>query len=403
MPPPAPPAMPPAAAVDLRCERGRLRDCRSGAACSDFVFKGVSWFGMEEKYAMLQGLEKRPMAALLDFVSAHGFNSLRIPLAVTSVHDNPITSQFGGLIGQLNPALHERHYLDVLDVLIDEAARRGLLVLLDMHRLSAGDRNNPLWHDHHVSEERLLGAWSVLAQRYCARAWNVVGADIMNEPWAAAWGHGSHDEDWAAAAERIGGAVSQACPRWLILVEGVSHTDSAGEPAAGAGQSPLGHNWAANVEGVRTRPLRLTPDQSKLVLSPHIYGPSVAPQPYFDDADFPHNMEPIWDAFFGFVASSGAGCIAVGEWGGWMSGTDATWQKAFSAYLSRRQLSHFYWALNPTSRDTGGLVLADWTTPSATKLIMLDAMPATPAMTTGTEPTHSQSHVNGKHAHHRTL
>lgn len=112
--------------------------------------------------------------------------------------------------------------------------------------------------------------------------------------------------------------------------------------------------------------------------APAVYGPSVAPQSYFDAADFPRNMEAIWDAHFGFVPATKAGCVVVGEWGGWNLGNDAVWQRAFSAYLSHRQISHFYWALNPTSRDTGGLVLADWFTPSSLKLTMLSSMPATP-------------------------
>ena len=407
LPPPAPPAPPPAPPIDLRCERGRLVDCRGGGACGDFVLRGVSWFGMEEKYAMLQGLEKVRMASLLDLVAGHGFNAVRIPLAVTSVLADPLTSQFGGMIGQINPGLHERHYLQVLDVLVREASKRGLLVLLDMHRLSAGDRNNPLWHDAAVGEEQLLGAWQILASRYCESAWNVVGADIFNEPWAASWGHGPPGEDWAAAAERVGSRVSHACARWLILIEGVSHTDSHDEPAAGATQSPLGHNWAANLEGMRDRPIKLTPERGKLVLSPHVYGPSVAPQPYFDEPDFPRNLEAIWDTFFGFVASSGSGCLVIGEWGGWMSGSDALWQKAFSAYLTHRRISHFYWALNPTSRDTGGLVLADWSSPSTNKLTMLDAMPATPVLPgssalVGGELAHVHAGGGGKHPHDAT-
>ena len=146
--------------------------------------------------------------------------------------------------------------------------------------------------------------------------------------------------------------MGHACPRWLLFVEGVSHTTASGAPAAGPKQSDYGHNWASNLEGVRARPLTLPADAAgKLVYSPHIYGPSVAPQPYFDAPEFPHNMEAIWDAHFGFIAAERRGCVAVGEWGGWNMANDAVWQRAFSAYLSRRQISHFYWALNPTSRN----------------------------------------------------
>ena len=397
-PPPAPPAPPPAEPLDMRCESGRLVDCRGGS-CRDFVLKGVSWFGMEEKYHVLQGLERVPMKELLDFVAGHGFNAIRVPLSVTGVLDDPVSSQFGGMLGQQNPAMHEIRYLKVLDKLIHEASARSLGVLLDMHRLSAGDRNNPLWHDASVGEEKLLAAWHVLARRYCG-AWNVIGADIFNEPWAASWGHGPAHEDWAKAAERIGAAVSHACPRWLLFVEGVSHTTSSGEPAAGPGQSEFGHNWASNLEGVRSRPLRLT-DPSKLVYSPHIYGPSVAPQAYFEAADFPANMPAIWEAHFGFVSSRQLGCVVVGEWGGWFSGTDATWQKAFAAWLSKRQMGTFYWALNPTSRDTGGLVLADWRSPSSLKLAMLGAMPVTTLISVASAAAESQHdhEYHSKHVH----
>lgn len=326
---------------------------------------------------MLQGLEVVSMHRLLDMLAHRGFNSLRVPLSATSVLSDPRPSQFGGMVGQVNPSLDSLKYLHVLDMLVVQAAQRGLLILLDMHRLSAGDRNNPLWHNAAVSEERLVDAWHVLAHRYCAASWNVIGADIFNEPWAAAWGHGGVQVDWAAASERIGSNVSRSCPRWLIFVEGVSHTTASGEAAAGPQQSVHGHNWASNLEGWRHRPLVL-PDKQKLILSPHIYGPSVAPQEYFGAADFPANMPEIWEAHFGFVASTGAGCLVIGEWGGWFLGNDAVWQRAFSAYLTKRKISSFYWALNPTSRDTGGLVLADWVTPHSQKLAMLSPMPGTP-------------------------
>lgn len=296
LPPPLPPAPPPSPPIDLQCHKGRLLDCTHAApgqhhACAEFVFKGVSWYGMEEKYALLQGLERVPMHELLDLVASNGFNALRIPLSVECVLHDCVANQFGGAVGQTNPAVHQLRYSQLLSLLIREATRRHLLVLLDMHRLSAGDRNNPLWHDGAISEAELIRAWEKLAHAHCA-SHGVVGADLFNEPWAAAWGHGADDQDWAAAAERIGSAVSRACPRWLLFVEGVSHTTASGEAGA-KGQSAYGHNWASNLEGLHKRPLGGLPEPSKLVLSPHIYGPSVAPQPYFEDKDFPANMEPI--------------------------------------------------------------------------------------------------------------
>ena len=62
------------------------------------------------------------------------------------------TRRFGGAVSDRNPDVHDLRSLQLLELLIAEAAARSLLVLLDMHRLSAGDLNNPLWYDAKVPE-----------------------------------------------------------------------------------------------------------------------------------------------------------------------------------------------------------------------------------------------------------
>jgi hypothetical protein len=171
-PPPATPSPPPAAALDFISQEGRLLECLH--TCREFVIKGVSWYGLEEKYALLQGLELQPMAFLLDFVASNDFNALRIPLAASSVLSDPLASMFGGGVSDHNPAVHNMRSLDLLDLLVREAASRRLLVLLDMHRLSAGDRNNPLWYDARVPESDLIAAWQKLSNQFCG-SWNVIG------------------------------------------------------------------------------------------------------------------------------------------------------------------------------------------------------------------------------------
>ena len=57
---------------------------------------------------------------------------------------------------------------------------------------------------------------------------------------------------------------------------------------------------ARNLAGVARAPVRLA-DQTRLVYSPHVYGPGVYEQPYFCDAHFPANMGAIWDRHFGAV------------------------------------------------------------------------------------------------------
>ena len=52
----------------------------------------------------------------------------------------------------------------------------------------------------------------------------------------------------------------------------------------------MGIWWGSNLVGARVAPVRLS-DQTKLVYSPHVYGPSVYQQAYFNDLRFPSNSE----------------------------------------------------------------------------------------------------------------
>eukprot|EP00966_Prymnesium_polylepis_P053879 1245320-Prymnesium_polylepis.2 len=56
IPPPAPPRPPPMAPPNFVSRNGRLLECQH--ECREFIIKGISWYGLEEKYALLQGLEQ---------------------------------------------------------------------------------------------------------------------------------------------------------------------------------------------------------------------------------------------------------------------------------------------------------------------------------------------------------
>ena len=77
----------------------------------------------------------------------------------------------------------------------------------------------------------------------------------------------------------------------------------------------------------------------------------------------------------------------TGEWGG--SGLDvpgkpdATWNSAFVPYIQQLGATDtFFWALNPTSVDTGGILNADWATPVQLKLNLLATLQPSPAKVT---------------------
>ena len=63
--------------------------------------------------------------------------------------------------------------------------------------------------------------------------------------------------------------------------------------------------------------------------------------------------------------------------GGFYTGKDKEWQDWAIDFMAARGIGVFYFALQPTSDDTGGLLKADWTTPESEKLALLAKLPTT--------------------------
>merc|ERR1719506_1520402 len=173
------------------------------------------------------------------------------------------------------------------------------------------------------------------------------------------------ESDWGQAAGRLGNHVLSACPRWLVMVEGVGYSPG----APGMDNGGAGIWWGENLAGARQQPVQLS-NPSKLVYTPHTYGPSVYEQKYFQDELFPANMPAIWDKRFAFLIEQGSP-VVMGEMGGFYLEKDKVWQDWAFDYLREKGIGVFYFALNPGSKDTGGLLKEDWVTPEAEKLAML--------------------------------
>lgn len=140
---------------------------------------------------------------------------------------------------------------------------------------------------------------------------------LLSEPYALRWA------SWARAAERLGNHVLSKCPRWLVFVEGTGNE----EPAE------AGMEWGENLLGVLSRPIQLSND-SKLVYSPHVYGPSLfqanhLPEPeYMGEVSFPSSCREVWHRHFGFVKQKTGRPIVLSETGGkYDSSRDVAWQK----------------------------------------------------------------------------
>jgi aryl-phospho-beta-D-glucosidase BglC (GH1 family) len=222
------------------------------------VLKGVNWYGFETAQGVVHGLYAQPISTFMGILQSNGFNAVRIPLDLDlALHDRKhgyIKPDPGVAASEdcfeaavqheerMEPGADEETLrqraalragdcagpsplmknssLEVLDVLIDDFAARGVLVLLDLHCLStAGTNASPLWFDASHPVADTLKGWTTLAARFGSK-WNVIGADIFNEPFAGTWAEGKPtDMDAfavaAAAAIRAGGA-----PQWLVFVEG---------------------------------------------------------------------------------------------------------------------------------------------------------------------------------------
>ncbi len=314
------------------------------------LLQGVNWFGMETETHAPHGLWKRDYKDMLLQIKNLGYNLIRLPYSVEALR-SPEVSGIDFSIGS-NRELENKTSIEIMDAIVEEAQRQGLLILLDSHRLN--DKRIPeLWYGDGYSEADWINTWLQLAQRYKNQT-NVIGADLKNEPHGkASWGTDDLATDWRLAAERAGNAIGNINPDWLIVVEGVENNVP--------GQKLANHWQGGNLEGVLHYPVRLS-QRNKLVYSPHEYGPGVYDQPYFSDKNFPQNLLHRWQIGFHYISSQNRAPIFVGEFGGRLthSKIEAIWLQKFVKYIKEKNLSFAVWSWNPNSEDTGGILLDDW-------------------------------------------
>jgi len=326
------------------------------------LLKGVNWFGIETELHAPYGLQSRDYKDMLAQIKSLGYNMIRLPYSVQSLR----SSNMGGVNFQLgsNQELLNKSPLQVMDAVIQEADRQGLLILLDSHRLN--DQRIPeLWYEDGFTEADWIDTWKMLADRYKNQS-NVIGADLKNEPHGrASWGTNDQGTDWRLAAERAGNAILAVNPNWLIVVEGVEENVP--------GQKLARHWMGGNLEGVERFPVRLS-RPNKLVYSPHEYGPGVFNQTWFSEPSFPNNLPSRWETGFNYIVSKGIAPVFVGEFGGRQvdnTSKEGIWQRQFVNYIRQNNLNFAYWSWNPNSSDTGGILQDDWRTVHADKQELL--------------------------------
>ena len=355
---------------------------------------GINWFGMETDNMTFHGLwSSNPWRNQIDTMARLGYNTLRIPYSNDALKPN---ARATGINDYVNPDLVGLSPLEILDKVIEYAGSKGMRVILDRHRpTSAGQ--SALWYTPTVPESTWINDWKMLARRYAGNP-TVIGADLHNEPHAegtnpnatgACWGCGDPARDWRLAAERIGNAILEVQPNWLIFVEGVSCPSGGlsniwdGDPS---NDESCGW-WGGNLSKAGEFPVRLNVP-NRLVYSPHEYATSVYHQDWFDDPNYPENMPAIWDGFWGYLYKQNIAPIMMGEFGTTLQNDiDRVWLERLMAYTGTgvNGMSFTYWSWNPNSGDTGGIALDDWTNINTAKQAILQPYliaPVPPGSTT---------------------
>lgn len=314
--------------------------------------KGLNWFGLENQDLKLHGLWiGEPISFFLDKIKSLGFNALRIPVVKET-----LDSKSKGSDGYNTPQ-------DELEDLLNLSAQRDIFVVLDLHKCSKDDKmfDKPAPGKGPCEKTLPVNLWIEQLKKLAVISLehkNVIAIDLFNEPWGLTW------NEWKNLSEQAAKAILEINPNVLLFVEGVSDL--------GAAPDNIPSFWGENLHQALTDLPNIP--HNRLVFSPHIYGPSVSNQPYFEAQEFPSNMAAIWDYHWGYLLNTQY-AVTIGEWGGKYVDKDKIWGDTFVDYLVNKNVkSFFYWSLNPNSGDTGGLLEDDWRTVNPSKLALIKSL-----------------------------
>lgn len=363
----------------------------------------------------------RLLPSIMDFLKNMDINALRIPVSLDMVlTTNQMIRNLScdaaneelcpnGSEGALRP-----YALDVLETVIKEASYRGMLVVLDMHALTVksgmGTINPEVWYDEKYNEQQLIDGWNYLLSRFKSYT-NIMGIELMNGLHGfAGWGLGETamgewdtlrdlpvQHDWFAAIHRIiaGIADENADYDGLFFIQGVE-----GKPGVGLIDGSIYDDfglrekdweywWGSNFEGVYKHRVDLGQIQQswakRIVYSTQVYAPSLDskedPMTYFPPAvaNFPGNMEEVWDAQIKKLKLWGLGAaVVVGAWGGSGDAWDEDWHHMFVKWMVTNCVTNnFYWELSSTA-NTGGIMAASGTSFDALKLEAMNSVQIKP-------------------------
>lgn len=353
-----------AGAAGYYAQGGKIHDANG----QQIQIRGISHFGFNSMILQPQFLWSMGWKQQIAQMKSLGFNAIRLPFVPDTLYDKTPVDVLSYVDANLNPELVGKTPLQALDLWMAEADRQGMYVLLDFHSVSKV-RQYPTWflsnsadfnliyNKQAYTKDNWLRDLAFVARRY-AHLRHFFGIDVYNEPngivrWSAGDPNATNPiYHWKAAAEQASAAVLAANPNLLVFVQGINGNFD------GVEKSNIPMNWGEDFQPQAYQPLDIP--ASKLVLSPHTYGPDVYVKSSFSSPNYPANLAAHWETLFGqfFPAHP----VVIGEWGGrYGNGTggqqDVLWQNAFVDYLRGKGMRDgFYWCYTPNSGDTGGIL-----------------------------------------------
>ena len=380
-PPSAPEPTPPPPADDdwLHTDGSTIRD-RFG---NTVRLTGINWFGFETDVNGFYNFDKVNWRFALETMTDLGFNLLRIPLSATLVNEwrggaDPAVNHING---EVNWDIDGVTSLVFLDLVIDYCKSLGMKIMFDIHGI-ARSQNEATWLSG-TSAGALQNAWRWLAARYKNED-TIIAADLFNEPHGTAFGNssagakwdGSSDaHNWRKAAQDTAAIILAENPNWLIMVEGIECYPKPGYTYASTDKYTYDYNWwGGNLRGVVDYPVNLGSYQNKLVYSPHDYGPDIYQQEWFKNGfDLAKLTEQCWDPNWFYIVRQNTAPVLIGEWGGKLANADnKKWLQLLAQFITQQNLHHTFWAFNPNSGDTGGIMLDDWNTVDQAKYAIVE-------------------------------
>jgi endoglucanase len=296
-------------------------------AGAEYVISGINWYGFETRDNVAHGLWTKDYSFIVDEVVRYGYNTIRIPFSNAMWESSPVV---GSSKVSACPSCKGKSARDVLAMIVNYAGARGLHVILDNHRSTAGNsaEGNGMWYTSGFPESAWMRDWvsvqqwahgvrqtlgtadTVAVTNVAADGYpTVLGYDLRNEPHTpprtpypagATWGSGdgidpaanpnpnpyapacvasSTCKDWRLAAERAGSTLlgDAAGHGWdypLIFVEGVSmYPQDGGTQSAGPYHGTWWGGELRGVNGNRTNagaPVVLTAGGSASGLGPAV-------------------------------------------------------------------------------------------------------------------------------------